>query len=1513
MSSLSSLSSLSSSLSPAFEMPPPKEDRSDWVAVESDVAGKSGPTIKSGMNAYMFYQKQNLSDIGKELKESDAAADFGAVQQATAARWKALSAKERAPYEALAAADKARAAREHAARDAEITAEREAARAAAAAPVTGPRDRKVLHAAEPKKERVKKDLTADQLARKAEREAGWARAKAERQAEEAILEKQKAQLRAEHAKAGRARLKYLLGQSDVFKHFGLTDAQDEADTAAAAAAGGGGGGAAAAAAAKSPPASPSKRRVAPAAAASSSSSAAAALASPMRGSTTGMVSEKEEDKTLAEDDVGANVIRYTEHPAFVARPRRTPDQPPMAMRPYQVEGLNWMIQLSKLGLNGILADEMGLGKTLQSISILAYHLAVNGSSGPHLVVCPKSCLSNWMQELKRWAPELRPVSLHGGREEREVLLEGVLRPRRLGKDREFDVCITTYEMINIERATLGKHVWEYFIIDEAHRLKNDESLFSQSARDMLARYRLLLTGTPLQNNLHELWALLNFLMPEVFGSSEDFDKFFDLDTEDEDSKKSMIHQLHRVLRPFMLRRLKVDVEKSLPPKTETLLFVGMSEMQRGIYKKILLRDSEALTSGKKGAKGKGTLQNIVMQLRKTCNHPYLFDGVEDMELDPLGEHLIANCGKLCLLTKLLTKLKARGSRVLVFSQMTRVLDVLEDFMRMPQHAELGSYCRIDGGTAHEDREQQIDEFNEPGSKHFLFMLSTRAGGLGINLWTADTVVLYDSDWNPQADLQAQDRAHRIGQKKPVQVYRFVTDASIEEKIVERAQQKLKLDAVVMQSGRLPDASKGASSEDMLAAIRFGADKVFRSEGSTVTDDDIDLILSQGEKRTEEMQAKLSEHVEKGDVLDFKFDQGFNTNEFEGVDYKKDREELKALLNEQKIYAVDAMGKRERKQVQALEPEDWGGEAVSAKPKHRHILPKTMRLPRMDAHQFFDRPKLLAVQEKEEARFLELSQMTDLPEGYEMPKTYLEPEEEAEKERLLAEGFYWTRNDLQAFIRASSRFGRDQHAQIAREVGKPEADVTRYSSVFWAKGALHLPEDVWRKAHERIEIGERKLKAVEGMREATRLKVARFRDNPWETMVVKNPRTRSSEFTTESCRYLLTFVQIYGYGNWARIHAAVRRCEAFRFDLWLRSRSVDEIRHECERLMKEAEKENAEALKKGEAERRRLENEAEERRAFLRRDAQEQQARDDERKKVQDQVDKLTKKFEEECQARLKLLDEGKSMAEANSPLVKDARKKQAAASVLGGGSSSAGSSKGGGGGGGGASSSKSAGGISGGRSKVCTLSQGMLGMLVDFVLCQSDRAMGVSKLASDFNAMQPTCPKRQVSCAMPMLFSKEKRSGDLRESWYLKPEHEHLRDGGGGGAPAGEGGPAKKLKLSKSPKAKAQKGTPPSALPLPSRVPCHATCSATPLTHPRLPLLYPPSLGIAALPGKGKKREVDDAPPSKVQKAYSAYIYWSLSNRAEVRPLRTAQALLRCSDPSCLCSLSASAGDEGHA
>lgn len=316
--------------------------------------------------------------------------------------------------------------------------------------------------------------------------------------------------------------------------------------------------------------------------------------------------------------------------------------------------------------------------------------------GPHLIVVPKSTLSNWCNEFARFCPSIRPLRFHGNREEREEIIANHLQPSTRQEDRQWDVVMATYEVINLEKTALSRIAWRYLIIDEAHRLKNEASQFSQTIRIMNVQHRLLLTGTPLQNNLHELWALLNFLLPDVFSSSEQFDEWFNLDVDDNEAKQRIISQLHKLLRPFMLRRLKADVEKALPPKTETILFTGMSEVQKNLYRQILLRDIDTLNGG--GSSGSHTaVLNIVMQLRKCCNHPYLFPGIEDRHLDPLGDHLYLNCGKMALLDKLLVKMKERGHRVLIFSQMTRMLDIMEDYFISKGFL----YCRIDGNTTYD--------------------------------------------------------------------------------------------------------------------------------------------------------------------------------------------------------------------------------------------------------------------------------------------------------------------------------------------------------------------------------------------------------------------------------------------------------------------------------------------------------------------------------------------------------------------------------------------------------------------------------------------------------------------------------------------------------------------------------------------------------------------------------------------------------------------------------------------
>ncbi|NXT12253.1 SMCA1 protein, partial [Prunella fulvescens] len=408
----------------------------------------------------------------------------------------------------------------------------------------------------------------------------------------------------------------------------------------------------------------------------------------------------------------------------------------------------------------------GLGKTLQTIALLGYLKHYRNIPGPHMVLVPKSTLHNWMNEFKRWVPSLRAVCLIGDKDAR-VSVQHFRNLCIIWQIISWDVCVTSYEMVIKEKSVFKKFNWRYLVIDEAHRIKNEKSKLSEIVREFKTTNRLLLTGTPLQNNLHELWALLNFLLPDVFNSAD-------------------------VLKPFLLRRIKGEVEKSLPPKKEVKIYLGLSKMQREWYTRILMKDIDILNSA--GKMDKMRLLNILMQLRKCCNHPYLFDGAEPGPPYTTDTHLITNSGKMLVLDKLLAKLREQGSRVLLFSQMTRLLDILEDYCMWRGY----EYCRLDGQTPHEEREEAIDTFNAPNSSKFIFMLSTRAGGLGINLATADVVILYDSDWNPQVDLQAMDRAHRIGQKKPVRVFRLITDNTVEERIVERAEIKLRLDSIVIQ-------------------------------------------------------------------------------------------------------------------------------------------------------------------------------------------------------------------------------------------------------------------------------------------------------------------------------------------------------------------------------------------------------------------------------------------------------------------------------------------------------------------------------------------------------------------------------------------------------------------------------------------------------------------------------------------------------------------------------------------
>ncbi|XP_060132451.1 chromodomain-helicase-DNA-binding protein 5 [Zootoca vivipara] len=515
------------------------------------------------------------------------------------------------------------------------------------------------------------------------------------------------------------------------------------------------------------------------------------------------------------------------------------------LHPYQLEGLNWLRFSWAQGMDTILADEMGLGKTVQTIVYL-YSLYKEGhSKGPYLVSAPLSTIINWEREFEMWAPEFYVVTYTGDKESRSVIRENEFsfednairsgkKVFRMKKEAQikFHVLLTSYELITIDQAILGSIEWACLVVDEAHRLKNNQSKFFRVLNSYKIDYKLLLTGTPLQNNLEELFHLLNFLTPERFNNLEGFlEEFADI------SKEDQIKKLHDLLGPHMLRRLKADVFKNMPAKTELIVRVELSQMQKKYYKLILTRNFEALNS--KGGGNQVSLLNIMMDLKKCCNHPYLFP-VAAVEAPVLpngsydGSSLVKSSGKLMLLQKMLKKLRDGGHRVLIFSQMTKMLDLLEDFLEYEGY----KYERIDGGITGGLRQEAIDRFNAPGAQQFCFLLSTRAGGLGINLATADTVIIYDSDWNPHNDIQAFSRAHRIGQNKKVMIYRFVTRASVEERITQVAKRKMMLTHLVVRPG-LGSKSGSMTKQELDDILKFGTEELFK--------DDVEGMISQAQK------------------------------------------------------------------------------------------------------------------------------------------------------------------------------------------------------------------------------------------------------------------------------------------------------------------------------------------------------------------------------------------------------------------------------------------------------------------------------------------------------------------------------------------------------------------------------------------------------------------------------------------------------------------------------------------
>ncbi|XP_042493689.1 CHD3-type chromatin-remodeling factor PICKLE-like isoform X2 [Macadamia integrifolia] len=487
---------------------------------------------------------------------------------------------------------------------------------------------------------------------------------------------------------------------------------------------------------------------------------------------------------------------------------------------YQLRGLNWLLQNFMSRNNVILADEMGLGKTVQVVSFVYCMKQEALSAHPVLVIAPKSTLFQWEKEFHHWAEELNVVIYQGERESRKCIRAHEFYSTE--KNVLFDVLVTNYELVLSDNTALRKFEWSAIVIDEAHKIKNLDCKLVACLKQYTGDFRLLLTGTPLQNTLVELFALLHFLDPKEFADPKARADFFsNIGMRIEDSQSldtnSMISQIHDTLRPRMLRRMKSDVLPGLiPAKKWVEVPCALADRQRTLYINLLKKNYHELNKGITGGR-KIKLNFLLMELRKCCNHPFLIPGQEPCHTsrEEAFATLVSSSGKLQLLEKLLPKLKERGNRVLLFSQFTTMLDILEDFL-----AFLGlTYFRIDGKTSSSLRQEQVKEFNKTDSSIFIFLFSTRAGGLGIDLPSADRVIIYDPDFNPFMDLQAQSRVHRIGQARPVVVYQLITKCSVEEKILLKSRQKLAIEHLVM------NPSSKLNVADLHSVLLHGAQKI----------------------------------------------------------------------------------------------------------------------------------------------------------------------------------------------------------------------------------------------------------------------------------------------------------------------------------------------------------------------------------------------------------------------------------------------------------------------------------------------------------------------------------------------------------------------------------------------------------------------------------------------------------------------------------------------------------------
>ncbi|GAM87744.1 hypothetical protein ANO11243_057710 [Dothideomycetidae sp. 11243] len=821
------------------------------------------------------------------------------------------------------------------------------------------------------------------------------------------------------------------------------------------------------------------------------------------------------------------------------------------LREFQLTGINFLAHNWCNGNNVVLADEMGLGKTVQTVSFMNWLRHDRGQQGPFLVIVPLSTMPAWADTLNNWTPDVNYVIYNGNEASRKIIQDYELlvdgNPRRV----KFHVLLTTYEYILLDSPFLSQIKWQFMGVDEAHRLKNRDSQLYIKLMDFGIPSRLLITGTPLQNNLTELSALMNFLMPGMVTLEEDIDLA-------SDTAKQKLDDLNKAIQPYMIRRTKQKVENDLPPKTEKIIRVELSDVQLEYYKNILTRNYAALNAGSKGQKQ--SLLNIMMELKKASNHPYMFPSAEERIIGTTDSReeqlkgLITSSGKMMLLDQLLTKLKRDNHRVLIFSQMVKMLDILGDYLHLRGH----QFQRLDGTIPSAARRQAIDHFNAPDSKDFCFCLSTRAGGLGINLMTADTVVLFDSDWNPQADLQAMARAHRIGQKKPVTIYRLVAKDTVEEEVLERARNKLMLEYITIHraitdkdakqlNDKLAKAGvvtvEPSSSDDISRILKRRGQKMFEQTGNQkkLEELDIDAVLANAEEHQTEQDQGITADGGEDFLKSFEYTDVKVDLEWDEIIPKEQLEKLKAeeRRKEEEKYLESVIEQNQPRKRKA--PGEDTREQRAAKKRARDLAAEAAA--DMDSDNESE-------SEKDPKRPLSEKEVRNLIRAFERYGSLEDREEELIRDaRLVGRDIELLKATLTDVIDTCHRLLREEEDRvrtIERETNKPITKKDKKAVLFDYKGVKRLNAET---------LTERPI-------EMRMLREVINNTSDWRNFRIPEamkPAHYTADWGAREDGMLCVGINRYGYGAWAAIRDDVELGMQERFYLEEHRVGVKEVR------------------------------------------------------------------------------------------------------------------------------------------------------------------------------------------------------------------------------------------------------------------------------------------------------------------------------------------------------------------